>query len=366
MLLGAALIVRDEADHLTRCLTSLAELVDEVVVVDTGSVDATVQVAESFGARVLHRTWDGDFAAARNLGLDAVTADWVLYIDADEHVRPLARADLAAALADPDGKHLAHRVWLQARHAFTPYREYRIWRNRPDVRFHGVIHESMTRDLFRIAADEGLAIGDVDLYLEHEGYEGDLTAKHRRNLPLLREQVRADPTRVYLWGEIGRSHAGLGQLADAEAAWEEGLARLRAHGPASSADCLALVDLIALRAESGRPDAALVAEADALFPDNALLLWAGSIDAAARQDHAEVVRRLDRLLDGEHPDLAAGRFAVDRRILGHWGHHARGLARFHLGDHAGAAADFRAAEADAPDVEEYAVKRRLAEARARS
>ncbi|CAN5441685.1 hypothetical protein BH10ACT1_BH10ACT1_33970 [soil metagenome] len=366
MLLGAALIVRDEAEHLARCLTSLADLVDEVVVVDTGSVDDSVRVAESLGARVLHRPWDGDFSAARNLGLDAVTADWVLYIDADEHVRPMPRAELADALADPGRSHLAHRVWLQARHGFTPYREYRIWRNRADVRFHGVIHESITRDLFRISAAEDLAIGEVDLYLEHEGYEGDLSAKHRRNLPLLREQVLADPTRVYLWGEIGRSHAGLGQIAEAEAAWEEGLARLRAHGPASSADCLALVDLIALRAESGRPDAALVAEADALFPDNALILWAGSIDAAARQDHVEVVRRLDRLLDGDHPDLSGGRFAVDQRIVGHWGHHARGLARFHLGDHVGAAADFRAAERDAPDVEEYAVKRRLAEARARA
>lgn len=365
MLLGAALIVRDEAHHLSRCLTSLAGLVDEVVVVDTGSVDGSVAVAESFGARVLHRPWDGDFAAPRNLGLDAVRAEWVLYIDADEHVRPLTRGELAAALRATATSHLAHRVWLQARRDFTPYREYRVWRNRPDVRFRGVIHESITPDLFRISAAEGLAIGDLDLYLEHEGYEGDLTAKHHRNLPLLREQVRDDPTRIYLWGEIGRAHAGLGELAEAVAAWEDGVARLRAHGPTTPADCLVVVDLIAHRAESGHPDADLVAEADAWFPDNPLVLWAGSIDAAARRDHHEVVRRLDRLLD-ERPGLRDGSFAVDRRILGHWGHHARGQARFHLGDHAGAAADLRAAEADAPGVEEYAVKRRLAEARARA
>jgi len=363
VLLGASLIVRDEAEHLTRCLRSLVDVVDEIVVVDTGSVDDSVAVARSFGARVLHRAWDGDFSAARNLGLAAVTADWVLYIDADEHLRPVTRAAVAAGLADGD-RHIAYRVLLQPRQSFTAYREHRVWRNRPDIRFRGVIHEAITPDLGRIAADEGLEIGLIDLYLEHEGYEGDLTAKHRRNLPLLRQQVEVDPDRVYLWGEIGRSHAGLGEIDEAMAAWEEGLARLRRRGDPTAADCLVLVDLIAAHAEQGRPDAALVREADGLFPDNLLVLWAGAIDAAARDDHAEVVRRLDRVLDADLIVAAESSVGFDRRIVGHWAWHARGLARFHLGDFAGAADDFAAAEHDAPDVEEYRVKRRLAQARA--
>jgi glycosyltransferase involved in cell wall biosynthesis len=68
-LLSAAMIVRDEASRLPECLQSIREVVDEIVIVDTGSTDETVSIARSFGARVLVHRWDGDFAAARNAGL---------------------------------------------------------------------------------------------------------------------------------------------------------------------------------------------------------------------------------------------------------------------------------------------------------
>jgi glycosyltransferase involved in cell wall biosynthesis len=367
--LSAALIVRDEADHLTRCLSSLVDVVDKIVVVDTGSVDDSPAVAASFGATVVRRPWDGNFAAARNLGLDHVDTDWVLYIDADEHLRPTTYDEVAAVL-HTGHDHVAYRVLLQARRAFTPYREFRLWRHRPDIRFRGVIHESVTPDISRVATDEGLLIGSIDLYLHHEGYEGDLSAKHRRNLPLLLDAVQVDPDRIYLWGEIGRSYAGLGQLDEAVATWETGLARLRTLDAPRSTDSLVLVDLIAWHAENGHPDPSLVAEADRYFPDNLLVWWAGALDAAARGDHHEVVRRLDLVLDPANIVAAEQTVSFDRRIVGHWGRHARGQARFQLGDVEGALEDFaiaehEAVETDAPEVTAYRVKRQLAEARLR-
>src|SRR4029077_18021100 len=93
MLLSAAIIVKDEADHLDACLSSLHGLVDEIVVVDTGSTDGSVAVAERHGAVVAHEPWRGDFSAPRNRSLDLATGDWILYIDADERVRgDVARA----------------------------------------------------------------------------------------------------------------------------------------------------------------------------------------------------------------------------------------------------------------------------------
>ena len=87
MSLSAAIIVKDEADRLDACLTSLRGLVDEIVVVDTGSTDRSVAVAEQHGAVVAHEPWQGDFAVPRNRSLDLVTGDWVLYVDADEQVQ---------------------------------------------------------------------------------------------------------------------------------------------------------------------------------------------------------------------------------------------------------------------------------------
>jgi len=64
-------------------------VVDEIVMVDTGSTDESVAIAQSFGARVLYREWDGDFSAARNYGLDHMASRWILYIDADEYLAPV-------------------------------------------------------------------------------------------------------------------------------------------------------------------------------------------------------------------------------------------------------------------------------------
>ena len=363
MRLSAALLVRDEADHLTRCLGSLQGIVDEVVVVDTGSTDESVAVAESFGATVLHRPWDDDFSTPRNLGLDHVTGDWVLYIDADEHLAPTTRAHVEHELADPDERHVAYRIRLRANKGFTPYWEWRMWRNRPDLRFHGVIHEAITKSILEVADREGLAIGHADLLLEHEGYVGDQTRKHRRNLPLLLQQVENDPERTYLWNQIGRIHLALGDTDGAFEAWEHAIDLVRTNGVRESVDCLAYLDLITNRAELGRPDRVLVEEADALFPDNAFILWAGAMDAIARDDHAEVERRITAVLAVDREAMARQALSVNERVITEWAHHARAMARFHLGDHAGAAADFAVAEERAPDVAEYGVKRRLAEAR---
>ena len=364
MRLSAALIVKDEADHLQRCLASIRDVVDEIVVVDTGSSDGSVALAEGFGALVLHRAWDGDFATPRNLGLDHVTGDWVLYIDADEHLVPTTRAHVEAELADPEGTLLAARLRLRARRGFTPVLEYRLWRARPDLRFEGVIHETIVPALQRVAAAEGLRFGEADLQIDHEGYEGDLTHKHHRNLPLLLVQLETTPDRPYLWSQLGRARQGLGDPDGATAAWEEGVAAARRRGEARrSGDCIAHFDLILDRARR-TPDPELVAEADALFPGHPLVLWAGTVDAIARADHAEVVARLDRLLALTPEEVAQQVATLRERILGDWGHHARGMAHFQLGQHDAAAADFAAALERAPGVEEYAVKLRLAQARA--
>ena len=102
MKISACYIVKNEAANLPRSLASLGDAWDELVVVDTGSTDETVAIATRAGARVLHYTWQDDFAAARNFALDHATGDWVIFLDADEYfARPLVRAELTAWLAQP-------------------------------------------------------------------------------------------------------------------------------------------------------------------------------------------------------------------------------------------------------------------------
>src|SRR5207237_491740 len=76
--------VRDEEAMLPRCLEAAAAHVDEIIVVDTGSTDRTMDIAREFGATVIETEWTGDFSAARNVSFDAATSDWIFYLDADE------------------------------------------------------------------------------------------------------------------------------------------------------------------------------------------------------------------------------------------------------------------------------------------
>jgi hypothetical protein len=287
-------------------------------------------------------------------------SQWILYIDADEYMAPVARSNVEQWLADPL-PHVAYRLLLRARVGFIPYREYRVWRNHPDIRFWGVIHESHVGAIKAVAEKEGLLIGEIDLLLEHDGYEGDQAAKHDRNLPLLLVQVQQDPDRSYLWDHIGRIHAALGRHAEARAAWEQGRRSIRRRRGPESSDVLIYCDLISANFFEGRPDASLVEEADQLFPDNVGILWIGSLDAEARGDFAQVVRRIDRLLSVGSVVTTGKSFALDERVFGEWSFHIRGMARYKLGDAAGAAEDFAAAEACDPGNAEYRVKRQLAE-----
>ena len=100
-MLSFSMIVRNEEARLAGCLASVRELANEMVVVDTGSTDATIAVAEAAGARVEQVEWPGDFAPARNTALTFLKGDWVLVLDADEQLRPEVIPSLRALMAHP-------------------------------------------------------------------------------------------------------------------------------------------------------------------------------------------------------------------------------------------------------------------------
>ena len=86
-LLDAVLIIKDEEQHLPRCLEALVRLksvIGEICIYDTGSTDDSIAICESFGARVQRGYWDHDFARARNAASSMSRASWLLHVDADE------------------------------------------------------------------------------------------------------------------------------------------------------------------------------------------------------------------------------------------------------------------------------------------
>jgi glycosyltransferase involved in cell wall biosynthesis len=361
-LLSAALIVRDEEQWLDSCLASIAGVVDEVVVVDTGSTDGTVEIARRFGARVAHHPWAGNFAEARNVSLELARGEWILYIDADERLVDGDRALVERLLSEAD--EVAFRLLLRPMVNSTPYTEYRLWRNDPRIRFQGIIHENVVPAIHRVAEQDGRPIGDCDLLLTHAGYEGSQTHKHHRNLPLLRAEIPNDPYNLFKRHHLARVLIGLGQDDEAAVVLTDA-AEIARGKPWDPIGVLVFTELVRLRRDRGEDVDQLLNEARSRYPSNKLLWW---VEAAARisdRRYGEALELLDRLLAVDLATLPDEGVAYDRGIFGEFVHEARGLCLFRLGRYAEAAEAYAQASRIDPDNLAYRSKRQVALGRAR-
>jgi tetratricopeptide (TPR) repeat protein len=364
--LSAAIIVKDEADRLGACLNSLRGLVDEIVVVDTGSTDGTVAVAEHHGARVAHEPWQGDFAAARNRSLDLATGDWILYVDADEQVQ--GDFDAARAFLDTADAYVGFQVRFVPRVGWTPFREYRLWRNRSDIRFVGHIHESIVPGIQAAADADALSIAPFDsITIHHFGYEGDRPDKRARDEPLLLAEIARNPDRPFVYDHLARVYEAAGDGERAVDTWKRGIAVARARDRAHPDDRLLYVDLIHHLLAHGIIDdelELLVDEARGQFDRTPTLELAAARLAFATGRPRDALEPLDWLVSLDDDAIVATGASYDERVFGEWAWSLLGLCHFSLGDDAAAAAAFARAEQLAPDDPSYAVRRRLAEARA--
>jgi tetratricopeptide (TPR) repeat protein len=355
--LSAALIVRNEEQHLRDCLDSIRELVDEVVIVDTGSTDGTVPMAERLGATVHHYAWHDDFAAARNHCLERCTGTWILYIDADERARPLRREELTVVLSSPDL--VACNVVFHARTGHTPYRELRLFRNDRRIRFRGIIHESIWPGVGRYVQEEGGTIGQAPLVLDHVGYDGPQHHKHERNLTLLQKALAADPNHVYCWYHLGMVRMEQGLRAEAREAWASGIRALRRTGVGRPADALPFLELIRDRLEQNEDVSDLLAEARSYFPDDMMLRWLGAQALVRAERFEDAARAFTDIAE----DFAGGRvsldFGYDERQFTSMAHGAIGSCWLQLARYEEAAGAFARAAALDPDDLEFRTKRDL-------
>ncbi|MFM2152347.1 MAG: hypothetical protein RL199_782 [Pseudomonadota bacterium] len=195
------MIVKNEERFLGACLDSVKDLVGEMVVVDTGSTDATVAIAASRGAKVLHFPWVNDFSAARNASLEAATRPWALVLDADEEVVVSDVAGLDAVLRQRvkcGYSILLHNVHEDGvKDHGEVFRLFR--RDLPGMRYRGQLHEQLT------AVAEGRhPVGGMvrGLELMHHGYRDDVVAekgKAERNAQLSRALLADRPEDPYAW-----------------------------------------------------------------------------------------------------------------------------------------------------------------------
>lgn len=203
--LSLCMIVRNERAVLERCLTSVRGLADELILVDTGSTDGTVELARALGAQVRQIPWPGDFSVARNVALADASGAWILVLDADEWLQPAAVADVRELVQRPPTAafELIQRNIDAAGHEI-PNAIVRLFPRRPDVRFSYPIHEEVNASLVRC----GVPIRATAIRIEHSGYvdAACTAAKLQRNRAILEAAIARGAT----GGEAQHLHFYLG------------------------------------------------------------------------------------------------------------------------------------------------------------
>ena len=219
--LSLAMIVKNEARCLARCLRSVQNAVDEIIVVDTGSTDRTVDIAGEFAAKVFHFDWCDDFSAARNFALAQAAGDWILVLDADETVgEPLAEEIKKFIQGAPQIGRLKIVSGFR-RHGQTLRSQTFVSRLFPrGARFEGKIHEQIISPLPRVNLSGELA---------HDGYLE--TQKSDRNVKLLRAALEREPDNAYLLHQLALEYTSLDQPEKAFPCLQQAFARMQPADP---------------------------------------------------------------------------------------------------------------------------------------
>jgi glycosyltransferase involved in cell wall biosynthesis/protein-L-isoaspartate O-methyltransferase len=227
--LSLCMIVKNEERVLGECLGSIKPHVDEMIVVDTGSTDRTVDIAKEAGAKVYHFPWTQSFSEARNVSLQHATGDWILWMDADDTIPPQCGQKLRELIALAEDKTTGFLMQVHippapGEEGFTVVDHVKLFRNGLGLQFEGRIHEQILESIYRV----GGRVERSDLYVVHSGYDHSPEGqahKRERDLSLLQLDQEERPGHPFVLFNIGMTAYHLKEYERAREALEMCLER---------------------------------------------------------------------------------------------------------------------------------------------
>ena len=228
--LSQVMIVKNEEKNIEKALSWAKRVAIEQIVVDTGSTDRTVELAQKMGAKVVHFDWVNDFSKAKNFAIEQASGNWIAFLDADEYFTEINTQKLMVFLkrimSDVQMKanfHVINCAWVNVDEEGTRFSiqdQERIFRNLPSVRYIGRIHE-------RLGVDKANIVEVDEIEIIHTGYSHTAlkeTKKAARNAELLRMDLAERPddlnTKSYLADSLKMSEDPKDQ-AEADALFRE-------------------------------------------------------------------------------------------------------------------------------------------------
>jgi GT2 family glycosyltransferase/tetratricopeptide (TPR) repeat protein len=343
-----SMIVRNEEANLAACLESAADLVDDIVIVDTGSIDRTKEVAARFGARVFEFPWCDDFSAARNKSLCHASGEWIFWLDADDRLDEDNRRKLRDLFGTLNGENVAYAMKClclpdQQTGTVTAVDHIRLFRNHPTIRFEHRVHEQILASVRKVGSE----IRFTDVAVHHTGYcDGALRRrKLERDLRLLNlEQAERadDPFTLF---NLGSVYQELGRYTEAIQLLQRSLER---SAPADSITHKLYALIAGCHRALGQVPEALAACREGLkhFPEDIELLFVQGVLHRERGELAPAAVSLERALTVIPPTQFG---SIDAGLRGYKGRHNLATVYHQQGRAAEAEAQWRSAVAERPD-----------------
>jgi tetratricopeptide (TPR) repeat protein len=221
-------IVKNEAHNLDRCLASVKPYVDELIVVDTGSTDDTVAIAQNYGAKISYFEWCNDFAAARNYACTLTTGDWILTLDADEELvilDPNWIAQLHSAAADSIK---AFAIALRSNTASeTEMQTLRLFQNCVGMQYRDRYHEHLIYEGQPLPTNHPFVKPLHGVEIVHYGYADDVIVEKSINrLPMLEDIRATDGLSLMLLWTLSGMYEATEASEKAQGCYEEAWERL--------------------------------------------------------------------------------------------------------------------------------------------
>lgn len=204
--LTLSMIVKNEEKYLKDCLESVKGVVDEIVIVDTGSTDKTIEIAKEYKAKIYHFDWINDFSAARNYALQYSSGEWILYLDADERLAPNSIREVKRLISGVAkiGYYCTVKSIDSENERDHAIRYVRLFKNSKEIKFTGKVHEQITPSLI----ENNYQLAHSSILINHLGYDvsrEEKEAKAKRNLELLLSDYQQNKT-AYLEFQLGQTY----------------------------------------------------------------------------------------------------------------------------------------------------------------